>query len=45
LEEVEVAAVDEGDVDRRAGEPLDGLDAAKAAADNDNSVPGLIAGS
>ena len=38
LEQVEVAAVDEGDFHRRIFHGMDGIEAAKAAADNDNLV-------
>ncbi|MNE85365.1 hypothetical protein D3C80_1823560 [compost metagenome] len=41
LEEMMVAPVDEGDPHRRAGKPLDELQSAKPAADNDHVMPVL----
>ena len=39
LEEVEVAAIDEREIDRRRGELQRGLQAAEAAADDDDPMP------
>jgi hypothetical protein len=44
LEQVEVPSVDEGHFDRRSPKLSDGLESAKAAADDDHSVDGAMPG-